>query len=91
VKTFTTKGITAPAISPYTMGAGIHAAIRPVSPRMAATNTMAPASIEAPARSSKPTVSPSDTKKMIAKMFPVMSSGCRRRIVRASAINVGSP
>jgi hypothetical protein len=54
VKTLTTNGITAPAIRPFTIGAGIHAAIRPVTPKTAAANTIAPASIEAPASSGKP-------------------------------------
>ena len=55
VKMFTTKGITAPAMSPYTIGAGIQAAIRPVSPKRVATRTIAPARIVAPASSGKVT------------------------------------
>ena len=75
VKTSTTNGITAPAISPYTIGAGTHAAIHRVSPKIPAANTIAPARIEAPESSAKLTRSPRDAKKMIAKMFPVTSSG----------------
>lgn len=49
----TTNGITAPAISPWTIGAGIHAAIRPVRPNAAATSTITPATIDAPTSSGK--------------------------------------
>ena len=51
VKMFTMNGITAPAIRPYTIGAGIAAAMRPVSPKTEATSTTTPASIEAPTSS----------------------------------------
>ena len=90
-KTPTRNGITAPAIRPCTIGAGIHRASCPVSPRIAVTSTIAPASIVAPASSSNATRSPSETKKMIAKTFPVSSNGIRYRSVRMMLGIIGRP
>src|SRR5215210_1592315 len=91
VNTFTMNGITAPAISPCTIDAGIHAPTRPVSPSAAPIRTIAPASIDAPASSAKPIRPPRDAKKMIAKMLPVISSGCWYRSVITRATSVGRP
>ena len=77
VNTFTTNGSTTPAISPCTICGGIQAPIRSVTPSSASGRRIAPATIAAPASSGKVSRSPSVTKKMIAKMFPVSSNGCR--------------
>ena len=83
--------MTAPAIRPCTMGAGIHRASWPVSPRIAVTSTNVPASIDAPTSSANVTRCPSETKKMSAKTFPVSSSGIRYRSVRTRLGIIGSP
>jgi len=48
-----TNDMTSPAMSPWTIGVGIHAAMWRVRPTAAATNTIAPASREAPESSAK--------------------------------------